>query len=88
MHTNKPSFKSAKNQFSRDFQNVKEKACEACGAISDTAQHARANAKGVVRSSINDLKDTQENAIKYIQENPMKALGFALLAGLIAAKIL
>jgi ElaB/YqjD/DUF883 family membrane-anchored ribosome-binding protein len=90
MHTNKhhPTFKSAKNQFSQDFRNAKEKTCEACGAISDTAQHARANAHDVVRASIDDIRNSQESLVKYVKQNPVKSVGLALLAGLIAAKLL
>ena len=32
--------------------------------------------------------DLQENIVTYVKENPVKAVGLAVLAGVIAAKIL
>jgi ElaB/YqjD/DUF883 family membrane-anchored ribosome-binding protein len=85
---NNVDLKYAKNQFNKDFENIKDKACDACGAIVDTAKHARNNAKNLIQPSIDDLKEKQENLANYVKENPIKAVGLAMLAGLIISKIL
>jgi hypothetical protein len=87
-HVHRPTFNAAKREFDQDFQKVKEKTCEACGAISETAQHASNNAREVLRSSISDLQNSQENIVQYIQAHPVKSVSWAFLAGLIGAKLL
>jgi hypothetical protein len=87
-HAHRPTFNAAKREFDQDFQKVKDKTCETCGAISDTAEHVRNNAQDVLRSSLSNIQDSQENVVKYIKSNPVKAVSWAFLAGIISAKLL
>jgi ElaB/YqjD/DUF883 family membrane-anchored ribosome-binding protein len=81
-----------KDELREDLKRVKETACEACGAIYDTANHAKDTARKVVRNSLDDLQqhstEIQENVVKYVKENPAKSVCYAILAGLFASHIL
>jgi uncharacterized protein YjbJ (UPF0337 family) len=80
---------------SEDWENLKEGAHGLKDSIMRNASHIKDRAEDFVNNSMGDLKDkmsdvkdatdaAQENVVKYVKENPVKSLGFALLAGVIA----
>jgi uncharacterized protein YjbJ (UPF0337 family) len=80
---------------SEDWENLKEDAHGLKDSILRNASHIKERAEDFVNNSMGDLKDrmydvkdateaAQENVVKYVKENPVKSLGFALLAGVIA----
>jgi uncharacterized protein YjbJ (UPF0337 family) len=75
-----------------NFQNIKEKAYAARDSISDAAHQAQDKAGEILRGSVADLQDKsaelQENVVTYVKENPVKSIGFAMLAGILAAHLL
>jgi ElaB/YqjD/DUF883 family membrane-anchored ribosome-binding protein len=75
-----------------DLQKVKEKACETRDAITQTAYDAKERAHEIFDQSVADLKekssDMQENVIAYVQKNPVKTIGFSMLAGILLSQIL
>jgi ElaB/YqjD/DUF883 family membrane-anchored ribosome-binding protein len=75
-----------------DIQKVKDKLRETKDALSQTAHDARSRAEELLSSSLSDVKektaDIQENVVTYVRENPVKAIGFAVLAGAIVAQLL
>lgn len=81
-----------KDDFISDFQKVKDKACETCGAISDTANHAKSRTDKMIRNTLGDLQesteDMQENVVQYVKSNPVKTVIYALLAGFVVSHLL
>lgn len=74
--------KQTKNHydFYADLENIKD-------AVYDATRHARGHASGVLSQSINDVKtkstDISDTVVDYVTEKPYKALGIALLSGLV-----
>lgn len=66
--------------FYSDLENIKD-------AVYDATRHARGHASGVLSQSISDVKtkstDLQDTVLDYVNEKPYKALGIALLSGLV-----
>jgi ElaB/YqjD/DUF883 family membrane-anchored ribosome-binding protein len=81
-----------KDELRDDFKRVKDTACDACGAIYDTASHAKEKARKAVKNSLDGLQqqstEIQENVVKYVKENPVKSVCYAILAGLLTSHIL
>ncbi|MES2219308.1 MAG: hypothetical protein V4501_12970 [Pseudomonadota bacterium] len=80
---------------SEDWEDLKTDAHGLKDSLLRNAQHIRDRAEDFVSHSMDDIKDkfhdakevsdaAQENVIKYVKENPVKSLGFALLAGVLA----
>jgi uncharacterized protein YjbJ (UPF0337 family) len=68
--------------------NFKDTLIKNAHQIKDRAEHFVNNSMGDIKDKMGDLKDhtvhAQENVITYVKENPVKSLGLAVLAGLIA----
>ncbi|MDR3492585.1 MAG: hypothetical protein P4M12_11210 [Gammaproteobacteria bacterium] len=92
MHTKDLNNRGHKNEIYDDLKKVKEKARETRDAITKTAYDAKEKAQEFVEQSIYDVKertaDIQEDVIHYVQKNPVKAIGFSVLAGLILSQLL
>ena len=75
-----------------DFENIKQKMRETRRAFAQTAYDVKDAAGDLWTQSLKDAKsrstDFQENAITYVKANPVKSMGFALLAGFILGKLL
>jgi uncharacterized protein YjbJ (UPF0337 family)/ElaB/YqjD/DUF883 family membrane-anchored ribosome-binding protein len=80
---------------SEDWESLKDDAHGLKDSLLRNAQHIKERAERFVNTSMGDLKDkmhdakevtdaAQENVIQYVKENPVKSLGFALLAGVLA----
>ncbi|MES2218553.1 MAG: hypothetical protein V4501_09095 [Pseudomonadota bacterium] len=95
MYTKDSSTKNTINTHSRDlqqdFQRVKDKANETRAALRQTAYDVKDRANEVLAQSLRGAKakqlEVQDNIVTYVTENPVKAVGIALLAGLIVAQI-
>jgi gas vesicle protein len=61
--------KPLQDDFVNDFQKVKDKACDACGALYDTANHAKDKAGKIIKNSLDNLQqqtdEIQENVVTY-----------------------
>jgi ElaB/YqjD/DUF883 family membrane-anchored ribosome-binding protein len=83
--------KFTNNDFQGDLENVKKKLHETKEAISDAAKSAKLRTGEAIEQSARDFKekteDIQEAVINYVKEKPMKALGIALLTGVVLSKI-
>jgi uncharacterized protein YjbJ (UPF0337 family) len=84
---------------SEDWEELKNEAHGLKDSLLRNAQHIKERAEEFVNHSLDDIKDkmhdakdvsdaAQENVIKYVKENPVKSLGFALLAGVLAGVLL
>jgi ElaB/YqjD/DUF883 family membrane-anchored ribosome-binding protein len=75
-----------------DLQNVKEKLHETQEALSQTAVHAKTKAQEFLHDTLGHAKEQtdelQENVITYIRQNPVKSIGFGVLAGILASLLL
>lgn len=80
---------------SEDWKNLKGEAHNLKDTLVKNAHHIKDRAEHFVNNSMGDIKDkmgdlreqtahAQENVITYVKENPVKSLGFAVLAGVIA----
>jgi ElaB/YqjD/DUF883 family membrane-anchored ribosome-binding protein len=91
----KDSTKTTINNHTRDlqqdFQRVKDKAGETRDALRQTAYDAKDKANALLNKSLRDARakqaEVQDSVVTYVTENPVKAIGIALLTGLIAAQI-
>ncbi len=90
---------NSKNDLYADLQKIKEKASETRDAISQAASDAKGRAHDILEQSLSDMKekfagvkeksaDFQENIVTYVQENPVKTIGFAVLAGVLLSQLL
>jgi ElaB/YqjD/DUF883 family membrane-anchored ribosome-binding protein len=90
--TTKHNINNNTRDLQQDFQRVKDKAGETRAALRQTAYDVKDKANELLAKSLKDAKtkqvEVQDNLVAYVTENPIKAIGFALLAGLIAAQIL
>jgi ElaB/YqjD/DUF883 family membrane-anchored ribosome-binding protein len=93
--TNKSTANTIQNNtrdIQEDFQRVKDKARETRQALSQTAFDVKDKANELLAQSLKDVKtkstDIQENIVTYVTANPVKAIGLALLAGVIASQLL
>ncbi len=88
MHNNR----NTTNDLYDDLKKIKEKAGETRDAITQVAYDAKGKAQELFEQKLADVKeksaDFQENVISYVQENPVKAIGFSVLAGLILSQLL
>jgi uncharacterized protein YjbJ (UPF0337 family) len=84
---------------SEDWENLKDNAHGLKDSFIRNAQHIKERAEDFVSHSMGDIKDkmhdfkdvseaAQENVIEYVKENPVKSLGIALLAGVLAGVLL
>jgi ElaB/YqjD/DUF883 family membrane-anchored ribosome-binding protein len=75
----------------QDFDRVKTKAGETRAALQQTAYDVKDKANELLTKSLKDARarqaEVQDTVTTYVIENPLKAVGIALLAGLIAAQI-
>jgi ElaB/YqjD/DUF883 family membrane-anchored ribosome-binding protein len=75
----------------QDFARVKTKAGETHAALRQTAYDVKEKANELLAKSLRDAKarqvEVQDTVTSYVIENPLKAVGIALLAGVIAAQI-
>ena len=80
---------------SEDWANLKDDAHGLKDSLLRNAQNLKERAEDFVNHSMGDFKDklhgarevteaAQENVVQYVKENPVKSLGFALLAGVLA----
>ena len=91
----KDSTKTTINNHTRDlqqdFQRVKDKAGETRDALRQTTFDAKDKANALLNKSLRDARakqaEVQDSVVTYVTENPVKAIGIALLTGLIAAQI-
>ncbi len=76
----KSSIKKQQNAIKHDIQQLKR-------MLSDTAHDMRGQAQNMFSESFENAKDktanAQENVKEYVHEKPLKALGIAMLSGLI-----
>ena len=74
-----------------DLRRVKEKELETQEALSQVAFDARDRATDIIQDTFSDIldksNDIQDNVVTYVKANPVKAIGFAALAGLILAHL-
>lgn len=74
-----------KIDLSDDVRKVKE-------ALAKTVHDLRGKAEETLNHSLQDMKvksaDLQENMVKYVKENPIKAILFSVAAGVILGKLL
>jgi len=70
-----------KTDLGNDLNKVKE-------SISNTASHISDKATDIFKNAQEKTADIQEHVVKYVKENPIKSLGYSLLAGFIAALLL
>jgi ElaB/YqjD/DUF883 family membrane-anchored ribosome-binding protein len=80
--------KSLKKSAVNEFTSLKDKACNACGSIKETAQDAAERIQNALNYSRDEFEETQKQVVQYTKANPVKALGFALLAGYVISKII
>jgi ElaB/YqjD/DUF883 family membrane-anchored ribosome-binding protein len=75
----------------QDFQRVKDKANETRAALQQTAYDVKDKANELLAKSLKEAKarqlEAQDTVVSYVTENPVKAVGIALLAGLILGQI-
>jgi ElaB/YqjD/DUF883 family membrane-anchored ribosome-binding protein len=75
-----------------DFQRVKDKARETRDAISQTAYDVKGRAQDILAQSLRDAKerssDAQDTVVTYVKTNPVKSVGYAIIAGLFVALLL
>jgi ElaB/YqjD/DUF883 family membrane-anchored ribosome-binding protein len=75
-----------------DFQRVKDKARETRDAISQTAYDVKGRAHDILSQSLRDAKekstDVQDTVVTYVKANPVKSVGYAIIAGLFVALLL
>jgi ElaB/YqjD/DUF883 family membrane-anchored ribosome-binding protein len=78
-----------KSDLSADIINLKQKVGETSEAISKTASHAKDKAGQMINETLHDAKQKSmelgSTVATYVQENPLKVLGFSLLAGALIA---
>lgn len=75
-----------------DIEKVKNKVRETGQAFSQAARDAKDKAQTMVKQGVEEVRtksnDLQEVVAAYVQENPVKALGFGVLAGMVLALLL
>jgi ElaB/YqjD/DUF883 family membrane-anchored ribosome-binding protein len=90
-NTTKHTINNHTRDLQQDFQRVKDKAGETRAALQQTAYDVKAKANELLAKSLKDAKarqeEVQDSVTTYVTENPIKAIGIALLAGVIAAQI-
>ncbi|MDR3491992.1 MAG: hypothetical protein P4M12_08135 [Gammaproteobacteria bacterium] len=68
-----------------DFTALRDKATETRDAISSTATYAKNRAERALTRSWYNIKDQSDelhhNVVSYIRKNPIKAVGYGVLAG-------
>lgn len=73
-----------------DMQNVKEKLRETASALSCVAGDVKDRAEDMFQRSWQEVKDrsqfAEDSALSYARKNPMKTLGFSVLAGMLLAQ--
>ncbi|MDR3476480.1 MAG: DUF883 C-terminal domain-containing protein [Gammaproteobacteria bacterium] len=73
-------------------KEIKGKVQEATDDVSHAAHKAREVTEEMFQESWKTLQakssDLQENVVTYVKENPLKALGFAAIAGLLLAQLM
>ncbi len=74
------------------WENLKDDAENIKDTILNNAHHIKETAEKFMHESVKEIKDRsselQENVVTYVKENPVKSVGFALLAGIVAAVLL
>ncbi len=71
---------SSSSDLNEDLRNVKD-------SLTKTAQHAKDKAEDFIKDAQHRTADLQENVIEYVKSNPMKSVGFAILAGFVTAAL-
>ncbi|CAN5338476.1 hypothetical protein BH10PSE19_BH10PSE19_00510 [soil metagenome] len=75
-----------------DIRMIKSKVLETTDAITNTAKDVKSKAEELLQDSINDVRtksaNLEESVIEYIIENPLKAVGYSVLAGALLALFL
>lgn len=69
------------DDFQDNMNNIKK-------SVQDTAQYAKAKAGEMFNQAQDKTNELQENLLVYIKENPMKAIGTAVLVGFFAGLII
>jgi ElaB/YqjD/DUF883 family membrane-anchored ribosome-binding protein len=80
MQSTKNKVNKAGKDFYHDVLQIKE-------ALADTADGVKSRASHLVSDLLKDLQTKENNVEDYIKEKPMQSLGFAVLFGIIIAKI-
>jgi len=81
MQSTKSKVNKAGKDFYHDVLQIKE-------ALADTADGVKGRASTLVSDLLKDLQSRENNVEDYIKEKPMQSLGFAVLFGIIIAKII
>jgi len=75
-----------------NLEEVKDSVAQTREAISKTAHHAKDRAEDFLHDSWWDMRDKsrdlKDEVATYVKENPMRAVGFAVLAGVILSQLL
>lgn len=75
-----------------DIRMIKSKVLETTDAITNTAKDVKSKAEELLQDRINDVKakgaNLEESVVEYITENPLKAVGYSVLAGALLALFL
>jgi ElaB/YqjD/DUF883 family membrane-anchored ribosome-binding protein len=91
-HNKKAKFSTQTVDLRQDFETIKEKFYETRDALTQTAKDVTGKAEEIFGESLKNVKDKsadiQENVITYVKENPVKAVTFALLAGMLVSQLL
>jgi hypothetical protein len=82
-----PKVKAAVTDINADIRQLRKKMGETGAAISETALHAKDKAGDMISQGFKTAKDQGLHMEKivtgYIKENPIKSIGFSILAGAI-----
>jgi uncharacterized protein YjbJ (UPF0337 family)/ElaB/YqjD/DUF883 family membrane-anchored ribosome-binding protein len=77
---------------SSDWKKIAEDAEGIKDAFIRNATHLKDSAEKMMNTSFKEIKDKstdlQENVVTYVKENPVKSIGFAVIAGILAATLL
>jgi len=77
--------RDTRDTIEKDLANLKEKFYETGDVIRGAAQHAASTAKNTLTDAKKQAGELEEDVIKYIKKNPLKAVGFGFLAGIITS---
>ena len=75
------------NAFSDAAHHLKEKAYDARDKIYDAAGNVRERAEEFAHDIKDKAVDAHEDVVQYVRKNPIKSIGFAVIAGMLLSKL-